>query len=518
MADSPLNFLVFVADQLRADHLGCYGNPEVATPCVDRLARDGIRFSEAYVANPMCMPNRASLFTGRWPKAHGLRENGITLSPAEPVLPDLLRQAGYQTAAFGKIHLAPFGFGHNRLYPPLPHELYEDRDYWEQGGDLPCPYYGFDRAYFVGGHGPYAFGQYKRDLDRQRPGAYAQLQVAAALAPPTGAVESWKAAIPEALHYNTAIADETIAYLRAARRDRPFYVWCSFPDPHHPYSPPRPYCDLYDPDQISFRPARRSGELDDLPPFFRECYEGKRIVDWTYDLRQVTDEHLREILAHTYGMVAMVDHNVGRVMGVLEETGLLDHTVVIFLSDHADLMGDHWLIQKGPFLFRGLLRVPFIWRLPGRLHGGTVTEALVSAVDLFPTVLEMAGVPQPEAGSILPNSPDWVAVEQPSGVQGRSMRPLLAGETQEHRDWAYVECDASELGDRLRHVRSRDWALTYYTVSGEGTFFDLRNDPGELYNRWNDPGYAGAKSEALQALLRETVGADDWLPPRKAIA
>jgi arylsulfatase len=103
-------------------------------------------------------------------------------------------------------------------------------------------------------------------------------------------------------------------------------------------------------------------------------------------------------------------------------------------------------------------------------------------------------------------------------VQGRSLRPLLAGEAEALRDWAYVEYDTTELGDRLRHVRSKEWALTYYTESEQGVLFDLRNDPDELYNRWDDPGCASAKNEVLHALLRETARADDWLPPRKATA
>lgn len=512
------NFLIFATDQLRADHLGCYGNPDVRTPHIDRLAARGVRFTESYVANPVCMPNRASLFTGRYPKSHGLRENGITLSRDETVLPEILRQAGYRTAAFGKLHLAPFGAGGNPDQPPADHELLEDRRYWEEHDEMPLPYYGFEEVYFVGGHGHYVFGQYKNELNREHPAAFELLQQESALAPPTGAPESWKAALPPELHYNTAIADRTIAYLENHPPDQPFFLWCSFPDPHHPYSPPRPYCDEYDPATIQFSPARREGEHDDLPAYVRACYEGRAVVGWRYDLRQVTDAHLREILALTYGMVSMVDHQVGRVLAALETVGLREDTVVIFLSDHGDLMGDHWLLQKGPFLYRGLVRVPLIWSDPALSRAGATSRALVSAVDLAPTVVARAAVPTPAPGRLALEGIPWPDIPQRGGVQGRSLLPTLQGETRSVRDWVYIEYDNSNLGDRLRSIRSHEWSLTYLVERDTGFLFDLRRDPDELFNRWGHLEYQGIRADLLAHLLRETARADDWLPPRKALA
>ena len=512
------NFLFLVADQLRADHLGCYGNPDIETPHIDRLAREGICLTESYVANPICMPNRASLFTGRYPKAHALRENGITLPLTESVLPEILRQTGYRTASFGKIHLAPFLADHNPDHRALDHERYEDRNYWASHDTLPSPYYGFEHVYFVGGHGNYVFGHYKQELDRDHPGMYQRLQIDAALVSPSGAVESWKAAIPEELHYNTRIADKTIDYLKSSDRNQPFFIWCSFPDPHHPYSPPRPYCDQYDPKKIAFSPTRRANEFDDLPPFVRECYDGRRMVGWRHDLSQITDDQLREIVAHTYGMISMVDHNVGRIMRTLEETGLLEDTVVVFLSDHGDLMGDHWLIQKGPFLYRSLVRVPLIWRLPRMPNPDVSSAALVSAVDVCPTVLDLAGVAPPSAGRVALDDINWVDIPLREGMQGRSFKRVLHGDQTAFREWVYIEYDTSNLGDRLRQLRSQDWALTYYTENPYGMLFDLRDDPDELHNRWDDERYAETKRDLLITLLRETARADDWLPTRKALA
>ncbi|MBN1916709.1 MAG: sulfatase-like hydrolase/transferase [Verrucomicrobia bacterium] len=499
MPPSRPNILCFVTDQQRADHLACMGNPDVQTPNIDRLAREGVVFTESFVANVVCMPNRACMFTGRYPKANGVRENGIPLQPNDRVLPEVLRRAGYQTASFGKIHLSPFGG--KKEQGLRPHELVESHEFWAEGGELPLPYHGLEHVYFVGGHVYYTFGHYKRDLDRIDPALHVKYSEAEALVPPSGAPESWKLAIPAELHYNTAIADRTIDYIKARDAGRPFFIWCSFPDPHHPFAAPRPWCDMYDPRAITFAPARREGELDELPPYFRRCYEGRQPtsgLEW--DMRTVTDDHLREMKAHTYGMISMVDANVGRIVAALDEQGLLDNTIIVFLSDHADMMGDHWLGKKGPFLFRCLTRVPTVWRLPKGLAKQGATDAPISTVDLMPTLLELCGV------------------ECPAGVQGVSYADVLGGKRSAARDAVYIEFDEAYIGDRLRQLRTKEWAITFLANSNSGMLFDLRNDPDELHNLWDDPKHPDIKRELLAELLRQTIRADDLYPAKTAHA
>lgn len=495
MAAQRPNVLCIITDQQRADHLSCYGNPDVQTPHIDRLAREGMRFTRSYVANPLCMPNRSSLFTGMYPNAHGVRENGIGLDPRYPVLPGLLREAGYRTASFGKLHLVPYSI--DRHTPPEAWEQYEAREYWEAHDSFPKPYYGFEQVYLTCGHGPYIFGDYVYDVGAA---VHRLLSVEQALTPPTGAKESWKAAISPEQHYNTRIADKTIEFLQSHDGDQPFFAWCSFPDPHHPYMPPAPYCDQYEPGAITFDPARRDGELDDLPPYFRQSHTGEMRTGGLQGGAQMNDTHYREILAHTYGMISMVDDQVGRIMTTLRETGLLDNTIVIFMSDHGDLMGDHWLINKGPYLFDGLTRVPTIWRLPDGANAGHVSETFVSAVDFAPTVLDFAGV---------------VA---PAGTQGESYRGVLTGEAAGLRDGAYIEYDSTYLSDRLRHLRTDRWALTVYSDNDYGLLYDLADDPRELHNRWSEPAYETVRQVLMTQLLRQQMHYTSWLPARKAHA
>ncbi len=488
------NILCFVTDQQRADHLGCAGNSDLKTPHIDRLASEGMMFNQSYVANPVCMPNRASLFTGMYPSAHGLRENGIPLDPNIPVLPEIMRQHGYTTASFGKLHLQPYGGDLDWEQS----ERLESRVSWESGDitTLPKPYYGFEETYFTGRHGPGIFGDYTIDVGQ----AVANLlKKEYAAEPPTGAKESWKSAIPADQHYNSRIADATIAFLDAYESDQPFFVWCSFPDPHHPYCPPLPYANMYDPESIAFDPARRKEELDDLPAYFSVARAGKARMAGLQDGAPSDDAEYREIIAHTYGMISHVDHNVGRVMQALETNGHLDNTIVVYLSDHGDLMGDHWLINKGPFLFDGLVRVPTIWRLPGQNKPAS-PSTMVSAIDFCPTVLDLAGIAIPDS------------------VQGKSYAPVLRGELVEFRDNIYIEFDDTYLDDRLRQIRTPHYVLTQYGHMDAGILYDLDEDPRELRNLWDYPAYTDQRTLLQQQLLRIMMQNMCWLPAKRCHA
>ncbi|WPJ96708.1 sulfatase-like hydrolase/transferase [Coraliomargarita algicola] len=489
------NILCFVMDQLRADHLACYGNPDVKTPNIDRLAREGVRCDQSFVANPVCMPNRASMFTGQYPQAHGLRYNGFTLPPSRVTLPEVLRQNGYQTASIGKIHISagPHEISNPELKDPI--QLYEKKQYSQENDSMPLPYYGLEHVYLVDGHGDYAYGHYKNELDREYPGMSEKLLPENASYTPAEDLQDfkhgcWEQSIPVEHHYNTVIADKTIDYLENRDSEKPFFLWCSFPDPHHPYTTPDPYSRMYDPAKIHYAPKIRDGELDDLPPYMREMVEGSsEVMPWSY---QDSEENFRTMFAYTYGMISFVDDCIGRIMTQLEQTGLAEDTIVVFLSDHGDLLADHGLNQKGPYLFESLVKVPTIWRCPQQIRGGESSSAVLSSVDLCPTLLDFAGVAAPGC------------------VQRRSYRPVLSDGEAGHREWAYVEFDNPAYTSQ-RQIRSQEWAMTYDLRGETGLLFDLKNDPDELYNLWNHPDYAEKKQELLLLLLKQSSAAsDNW--------
>lgn len=507
------NFVCFVTDQQRADHLGCMGHPMLRTPNIDRIANRGVRFTDAYVSNPLCMPSRATMFTGRTPRGHRVRTNGIPLDPAIPTMTDALRNAGYRTHGVGKIHLHTFGTPKGGDPAGLePTDFPESAARWQSGAidKLPQPYYGLETVDFVGGHGSWHFGEHLNWLKEEHPEAVPLLLNAADAALPSGAEQSWKSALPVELHPSRWIADRTIEFLRdAARGDQPFFLWCSFPDPHHPYCPPEPYASMYAPADVPM-PVRREGELARLAPFFGRAFEKGMPLSGRFRSTKVSDQHIREILALTFGMVSLIDDCVGRVLAVIEELGLARDTVITFFSDHGDMMGDHWMLNKGPFHFNGLLRVPFLWSWPGHFPEGAVTRGLASMLDFAPTLLDLAAVPVPEG--VTPPKPECPA--QPAPWPGVSLVPQLRGDVASVQKSVLVENDEDYLGYRLRTLITDRQKLTIYPGQNFGELFDLENDPDELENLWSSPRHRELREQLMIQLLQRIVLTDCPQPRR----
>ena len=511
MADRQPNFLVFCVDQMRADHIGCMGNDIIRTPHLDGLAAEGVACRRAYVNNPLCMPGRATLFTGMTPRAHRVRTNGIPLEPRWPTVPQILSEAGYATASIGKIHLTPY-----QLHPNFektvtdPLDFPECEQYWnaDRIDAVPTPYFGLDHVDLTIGHGCHTTGDYARWLRKTNPDAYAMMRSGRVKPSPRGSEQSGILPMDEKLHHTAYVADRTLDWLEGRDASKPFYLMCSFPDPHHPYHVPEAWAEMYDPDTIPIPPARE-GELDGLAPFFRKIHDESIQLSGRGRATKLPDGHIQEILAYTYALVSQVDHHIGRVLAKLDAEGLTENTVVVFLSDHGDMMGDHELINKGPFHFEGLLRIPHIWRWPGRF-APRQTDGLASLLDFAPTVLDLADVAYPEG----PASPE--APAQPPALPGRSLKPLLQGETESVQDSVVVENDEDYLGLRLRTLVTATHKITTYTghrgPEPYGELFDLAADPHELHNLWDtDPALRQALIEQLHHRLVET---DCALPRR----
>ena len=509
----PPSFLCLITDQQRADHWGGAGNQVIRTPSIDRLASEGVTFDRAYVANPLCMPARATLFTGLTPRGHGVRTNGIALAYDVPTITDALRMAGYRTHGVGKIHLRPFGIPRGARPEDLdPAEFPESQQLWQTGrvGALPRPYYGLEQVEFAGGHGSWAWGDYVVWLNEQHPRGWHLLQQEAGEPTRFGAEQSWKSAVPAQLHCSTWIANRTIAFLQEqTQRREPFFLWCSFPDPHHPYCPPKPWCDQYHPADVAL-PTRREGELEDLPPHYRLAFEEGIQLSGRRGATRIGDDQVREMIALTYGMISLLDHQIGRILAALEETGQREDTVVMFMSDHGDMMGDHWMLNKGPFHFDGLLRIPFIWSWPQRFPEGLRSAALVSQLDFAPTILDLAGVAIPEGA--VPPEPE--ARQMAPAWPGKSLGPLLTGSATKLHDELVVENDEDYLGLRLRTLITEDYQLTAYGGQPYGELFDLRSDPHQLHNLWRSPPHRSLRDELHTRLLHALVQTDSALPRR----
>ena len=518
------NILVITDDQHNPTCFGYAGHPVVQTPNIDALAASGTSFSRAYVGHPLCTPSRATLFTGLTTRGHRVRMNGIQLRPDVPTWPEALRQAGYRTHYSGKPHLrislTPKGVPIEEVDT---NEFSEARALWNSGRirRLPTPYYGFEDVDFVNGHGHGSWGQYVNWLDEEHPEEARLFHEATPLEPPSPASRlyssSYKWARPQERHPISWITDRSIDFLNSVGEtarvpghggqtpDRePFVLWTSYQDPHVPLAPPAPWCHRYDPAD-SPPPIKREGELDDLPPHIREIYD-KKGVD--------IDPHHAECAAHYYGLIEMIDHNVGRIMGALRANGLSENTVVLFTTDHGEALGDHGMWGKGPYHYDSVIRAPFIISSPDRFPGGQTHEGVVSLVDFAPTILDIAGVPIPEG----PKPREPVSEDETAPWPGRSLVPVLTGEESGTTGTALVEDDQDGYGLRLRTLVTQRYRLTAYSGQSYGELFDLQEDPEEVWNLWDDPAHRSVRDELRLELLDRIMDTDYPLPRRMGSA
>ena len=499
MSDRP-NILLITSDQQHWSTLGCV-NPQIRTPNLDRLAAAGTRFDRAYCPNPTCTPTRASIITGKYPSQHGAWSLGTKLLESEPTVGDDLRDAGYRTALVGKAHFQPLDsteeFPSLESYPVL-----QDLDFWRRFDE---PFYGFDTVRLARNHADEAHvGQhYAIWMEAQ---GYTDWR--SAYRPPTGTntTQKHRWEIPEEFHYDTWIAQESERQLQGyAKSGEPFFLWSSFFDPHPPYLVPEPWDRMYEPGSISV-PGLTPGEHERNPPHFGMTQQerpdfsawresGFGIHGMQSHLRD--PEELARDVAVYYGMVSLMDKYIGRIVDRLDNLGLADDTLVVFTTDHGHLFGQHGLCAKGAFHYEDLVKIPFVVRWPGRIPSGSVSDALVSLVDLAPTFLATAGVPVPGRMSGVSQLDSW---------QG--------GEAA--RDHVIIENRHEPTTIHLKTYVDERYKLTVYYQQEYGELFDLHNDPGETMNLWDDPRHATLKAELTRRLLFAEMGKEPLPMPRIA--
>ncbi len=496
----PRNILLITSDQQRHDHFG-FEKAVVQTPHLDRLARGGTRFSACITPNLVCQPSRASILTGLLPLTHGVWDNGVDLEPEVGAqgFAETLARAGWRTAFIGKAHFAT-----KNTYAPTgtPEDRFNGALY--EGG-WAGPYMGFQHAELcVLGHfnrvrpihrpvvGHYERWFLSRGRDEE---AYRLWQDSTD--EEVGAAQTWHSALPVAWHTSTWVADRTLAWLNRQGRDKPFCAWVSFPDPHHPFDAPLPWSRMYDPKDVTL-PKHRRPDLDRRPWWHRASLEGvpdspdPMAVRFRTEASRVvpqSDLQLAHMTANTYGMVSLIDHSVGRILEGLASLGLAEDTLVIYTTDHGELLGNHGLYLKGPTPYEDLLRVGMIVAGPG-VARGTVVREPVSTLDLTPTMLDFTG----QTGA--------------APFQGRSLLPLASGGA-EQRDAAYSEWDVHParcgVGLSLRTIRTATAKCTFELNSGAGELYDLVNDPEEMENRFDDPASRGLRRQ-FEELLRARPG------------
>ena len=506
MAKPTPNIILICTDQMRFDALGCTGNSIAKTKNIDQLAKSGMVFSNHITPCQICAPSRASLFTGRMARHHGLTHNGMALDQTQSLFTHRLKSAGYRTHGIGKFHFQP-------ILADQEHMMPESNAFWQtpESEGWTGPFFGFDAVDFVIGESFASTrgGHYGRWLHDNHPDVVDLYLPENSLDEQADDMdEVWRSAVPPAYHYNTWIADRAVDVISSVEHQDPLFMFVSFPDPHHPFSPPADYADQFDPLDMPM-PTCLDGELDRMPDYIGKQIwvegEGTKITykeflaSGSVSIEQGTwqrtsefgEMSMRKIIAYTHALNMMIDEGVGRIMTALETQGMAENTVVIFTSDHGELLGDHGLIRKGPMPYRQLLRVPLVvsGAIPNALQD-TDIDALTSHLDLMPTILDLAGIEDSD-----------------EGLEGSSLLPLIKGDQKSLRDVAYGEYHPRTVRNQYNHsIITAHERLTLYPEAegkGWGEYFDHRDDPGEHHNRYHDPACQNRINVLRQQLLED---------------
>ncbi|WP_137726160.1 sulfatase family protein [Prescottella subtropica] len=496
------NIVLIIADQLRADHVGFGGNRVVRTENMDSVAAQGTRFDRAYVANPICMPNRASMLTSRVPSSHGTRYNGIALDPDANTFVRSLRSAGYRTMLVGKAHFQNIGhqpeFAARATASAPERDAVErawapDWDRWEnlelhkqQRVEIPEDYYGFDHVELAIDHADYCGGHYEHWLREQGfdPDARGS-DHASETSPEWGQI--YRPAMPAEVYPTAWVGNRSADLIRsAAESGQPFFLQCSFPDPHHPFTPPDKYYDMYSPADVEL-PVTFDDPHTASMPHVRSKIKHKGSQRGAMSPFAPTEKQYRDAAAKEYGAITFIDDAVGTVLDALAQAGVRDNTIIVITSDHGDMFGDHGLMLKAGLHYEGCVRVPLVISTPGETGGAS--DALVSSLDIGPTLLDLAGV------------------EGYAGVHGHSLTGVMNDPTGAVRDRIYIEEDQMfELLPgcgplQMRTLVDDNGRITVYRGTDDGELFLYTDDPGELVNRWRDPTYAEVKARYLAQLV-----------------
>ena len=480
------NILWICTDQQRFDSLGCYGNPQIETPNLDRLAEQGMLFENTYCQSPVCSPSRASFLTGRYPRTCRVRQNGQRIPREERLVSRIFAENGYTCGLAGKLHIAPCHASVSIAGEPRGEDGYQSF-HWSHHPD------------FYGKDSNWPLNEYNIWLHNQN-AAYERI-------PYQGSRYVFTGPDPQFSHsrWCAQMAEE---FIEAHREypDRPWFFSLNFYDPHHDFDPPKGLLEKYlnklNRDAL---PKVRGGEWEEKPKIQRRDHRGAYSTPGFFDWEEMMERDHLELKAAYYAMVEQVDREVGNVLRKLEETGQAENTIVIFTSDHGEMLGDHGIYLKGPYFYEPMVKVPLIVCWPEKIPGGIRRKALTELLDLAPTLLDLAEIaPEP-------------------GMQGISMKQILL--EREHRDHLH-DVVYSEYYNSMRHGTGRPdyvtmvtdgiYKLSYCHSTDEGELYNLVHDPMEFDNLYGKPAAVTVQIRMLEKLADQMAFTVDPLPEREA--
>ena len=477
MPQKPMNIVWYCTDQQRYDTLTCMGNTAIHTPNIDRLAREGVMFSRAYCQAPICTPSRASFLTGKYPCATKMFFNGNdNFSKDETLVTKLFADAGYTCGLAGKLHLtAAFHRMEKRgddgySFFEWSHHPYDD---WEYGINsyqkwLKDNGYDWSSEYAVNSDSATSF------VDKIG----------------TGGLRS---GIRAELHQTTWCTNEAIRFIEEQKgKEGGWLISINTFDPHPPLDPPQEYKDKLNIADMPL-PLWKDDEMDNKPPHQQYDYIHGGQGGSAESVIGMTDDQKRERTRDYYAEIELIDDQVGRLVDYLDENGLRENTLVIFMSDHGEMLGDHGLYWKGAYFYEALTHVPLIISWPGHIQCGIRSDALVELMDIAPTLLDLAGM------------------EIPFWMKGKSLKGILTGvvSPDHHHDSVYSEfyhCLArSHQNISATMYFDGRFKLVSYHGENYGELYDLQNDPNEFENLWFERDYQDLKHELVQKSFDQAI-------------
>lgn len=467
------NILWICTDQQRYDTITSLGNTYIRTPNIDRLVREGVTFNRAYCQNPICSPSRGSFLTGRYPRTTRSFINGNdTFSKDETLVTKLLADGGYYCGLIGKLHLTSH-------YRRMEERLDDGYSYFEWSPQ-PCD----DWA-------P-GLNRYMEWLKDKGVDWHKEYVMPCEWPPRNGyKIPERIKGMPEELHQTTWCMEKVMDFIDAYDQDKPWCLSVNPFDPHPPFDPPDEYKDRLNISDMPL-PLWKEGELDNKPFPHKDCYINGSQKGMVRDTIGMTDEEKRECTRDYYAQIELIDTQLGRLLDYLDEKNLRENTVIIFTSDHGEMLGDHGIYWKGGYFYEGLVHVPLIVSWPGHFLQNVRSNALVELVDIAPTLLEIAGLPVPVY------------------MQGKSLLSLLLGETDLnlHKPRVYTEFYFSTM---LMHeiyatmMFDGRYKIAVHHNSEISELYNLENDPCEFENLWNKPGYEQLQSRLVKECFDHTI-------------